>query len=66
MTEAEVRKLLAGKIDKMGLRPFCGEHQLDPGHVHRIANGAKLSPAILDALGLEVAETVTTYRRKRK
>lgn len=65
MTEAAVRALLAAKIAKQGLRAFCGEHELDPGHTHRVTKGVKLSPAILDALGLEVAETIRTYRRKR-
>jgi hypothetical protein len=64
-TESAVRKLLAAKIAKLGLRAFCGEHDLDPGHTHRVAKGAKLSPAILDALGLEVASVTTLYRRKR-
>ena len=66
MTEAAVRKLLADKIAKLGLRAFCGEHELDLGHTHRVANGAKLSPAILDALGLEVDKTIRTYRRKKR
>jgi hypothetical protein len=65
LTESAVRALLAAKIAKLGLRAFCGEHDLDPGHTHRVANGAKLSPAILDALGLEVDQTIRTYRRKR-
>lgn len=67
MTEDDVRKLLERKIEIAGgLRAFCAPHDIDPGHASRVMNGAKLSPAILDALGLEVAETVTTYRRKRK
>ena len=62
-----MRKLLAAKIERDGLRPFCREHgDLDPSHVQRVVNGAKLSPAILAALGLEIAGTVTTYRRVRK
>lgn len=67
MTETDVRKLLDKRINAAGLRAFCREHDLDPGHTSRVQQeGAKLSPAILDALGLEVAGTVTTYRRKRK
>jgi hypothetical protein len=67
VTEGAVRKLLATKIERAGLRPFCREHgDLDPSHVQRVANGAKLSPAVLAALGLEIADTVTTYRRMKR
>jgi len=67
MTEAQVRKLLAAEIEKAGgLRPFCREHgDLDPSHVRRVNEGAKLSPAVLDAIGVEVIGTVTTYTRRR-
>lgn len=67
MTEADVRAMLAKRIAKAGgLRAFCAKHEVDKGHVSRVTGGAKLSPAILDALGLEVASTTTMYRRKRK
>jgi hypothetical protein len=67
MTEAQVRKLLRSAIDKAGgLRAFCQENDLDPGQVSRINNGAKLSPAILAAIGVEAIGVVTTYRRTRK
>lgn len=66
MTEADVRKLLADKIAKAGLRGFCQEHSLDPGQVSRINNGAKLAPAILAALGVEESGSITTYRLIRR
>lgn len=67
LTEAQVRKMLASAIEEAGgQRGFGREHDLGAPHIGRVLAGAKLSPAILDALGLEVAETVTTYRRKRK
>lgn len=63
MTEAQVRKLLAREIKAMGLRAFCREHDLDPSFVARVRDGDKLSPAILSALGVDEAGTVTTYRK---
>jgi len=66
MTEDDARALLAARIEKAGSqRAFALEHDLNAGYLGRVANGAKLSPAILDALGLEVASVVTLYRRKR-
>lgn len=67
MTEAGVRKLLALKIKNAGgLRPFCRAHgELDPSYVQRVVNGAKLSPAILAAIGVEEIGKVTTYRRQK-
>lgn len=67
MTEAQVRRMLAKAIkDAGGQRAFGREHDISDVHVHRVNGGEKLSPAILTALGLEIAETVTTYRRIRK
>ena len=62
-----MRKLLRSAIDTAGgLRAFCQEHGLDPGLVSRINNGAKLVPAVLDAIGVEVIGTTTTYRHISK
>jgi ABC-type Zn2+ transport system substrate-binding protein/surface adhesin len=67
MTEDDVRKLLRARIEKAGgLRAFGAEHEIDPAYVGRVDKGAKLTTAILDALGLEVASTETLYRRKRR
>lgn len=67
LSEAQVRKMLARAVqDGGGQRAFGREHDLGAPHIGRVLAGEKLSPAILDALGLEVAETVRTYRRKRK
>ena len=66
MTEAQVRKLLRNAIEAGGLRAFCREHDLDPGFVSRVRDGGKLSPAILNAIGVEAIGSVTTYRRARK
>lgn len=66
MTEADVRELLADKIAKQGLRPFCREHDLDPSYTMRVLGGKPLSPAILTALGVEEAGSHTTYKRTRK
>ncbi len=49
-----------------GNRAFGRLHGMSAVHVGRVRGGEKLSPAVLDALGLEVDKTVTTYRRKRK
>jgi hypothetical protein len=64
-TEDEVRAMLAERTKDGNLRAFAREHGLNAGYLSRVANGAKLSPAILDALGLEVASVTTLYRRKR-
>jgi hypothetical protein len=62
VTEDEVRKLLARKIEQAGsLRAFCREHDLDPTYVGRVRDGAKLSPAILNALELE---GIVSYRKR--
>lgn len=62
-----MRKLLRARIERAGgQRAFGAEHGIDPAYIGRVDKGAKLTTAILDALKLEVAETVTTYRRKRK
>ena len=67
MTEADVRKLLKARIEKAGgLRAFGAEHGIDPSYVGRVRDGGRLTTAILAALGLEVADTVTTYVRRRK
>lgn len=64
MREATVRRLLKRAIkDAGGHRAFGREHEISDVHVGRVDRGEKLSPAILAALGLEVAETVTTYRK---
>lgn len=67
MTEGQVRKLLRSAINKAGgLRAFCREHELDPGLVSRVNDGAKLAPAILAALVVEESGSVTTYRYRGK
>lgn len=67
MTEKQVRRMLAKAIQDAGSeRRFGREHGMSGVHAGRVARGEKLSPAILAALGVEVASTVTTYRRIRK
>lgn len=66
-SEQEARDMLASKIEKAGSqRAFAMEHNINAGYLGRVVAGAALSPAILSALGLEVASTVTTYRRMRR
>ena len=67
LTESDVREMLAKAVARAGgARAFSRDHGLSHTHVSRVSGGEKLSPAILNALGLEVASTETLYRRKRK
>jgi len=67
LTESDVREMLAKAVAKAGgTRAFGRGCGVSHTHVGRVLAGEKLSPAILTSLGLEVAGTVTTYRRKRK
>lgn len=64
--EDEVRAMLNERIEKAGTkRAFALQHDINVGYLGRVVAGAPLSPAILTALGLEIAETVTTYRKIR-
>jgi hypothetical protein len=67
LTESDVRKMLAAAVAKAGgARAFGRGCGVSHTHVGRVLAGEKLSPAILNALRLEVASTETLYRRKRK
>lgn len=68
MTEDEVRDLLRRKCEKAGSnRAFAIKHKITPTYIGDFLDGTrKPGPAILDALGLEVASVETLYRRKRK
>lgn len=67
LTESDVREMLFKAIAKAGgTRAFGRDCGVSHTHVGRVLAGEKLSPAILNALGLEVASTETLYRRKRK
>lgn len=70
MTEDDVRALLHKATDKAGgVRAWARLHKLSAAYVSDVRLGRRsLGPAILDALGVEVAKVIpaiTTYRRKR-
>ncbi len=71
MTEDDVRTLLHKATDEAGgVRAWAREHGLSAAYVSDVRLGRRsLGPAILDALGVEIAKVipaVTTYRRKGK
>lgn len=67
LTESDVRKMLAKAVAKAGgARAFGRGCGVSHTHVGRVLAGEKLSPAILTSLGLEVADTVTTYRKVKR
>lgn len=62
-----MRAKLAAEIKRTGGQRAFGElHGVTGQHVGRVVNGEKLSPSLLEALGFEVAGTVTTYRRLKR
>ncbi len=68
MTREYLIALLHKSVYKAGgVRAWAKEHGLSAAYVSDALNdNRRMGPAILKALGVEVASTVTTYRRIRK
>lgn len=68
MTEDEVRQMLRAACDKAGSQmAWANKHRITPAYVSDALAGKRhFGPRILAALGIEVAGSITTYRRIKR
>lgn len=68
MTEDDVMKLLNQEIKKAGnQRRWALANDVSPSYLNDVLHRrTSLGPQILNVLGVEVATTVTTYRKRKR